>query len=218
MIRTISLDFVNAFLVEVEGGYVLIDTGIPAHWEKLDKALAAAGCVPGKLKLVVITHGDWDHTGNGAKLREKYGAPIAMHPDDAFMAERLVFLERTVRSFSRRIQFAILRLMMRLRKNAVEFRGFKPEVLLRDGQSLAEYGFAAKVIHIPGHTKGSIAVLTDSGDLFAGDTFVNRKTPVPAEIILDAAELEKSLARLRGMSVKTIYPGHGTPFEASLVL
>ena len=44
----------------------------------LDK-LAGAGCQPGQLKLIVLTHGDVDHAGNAAYLREKYGAPIASH-------------------------------------------------------------------------------------------------------------------------------------------
>jgi hydroxyacylglutathione hydrolase len=38
--------------------------------------------------LIVITHGDFDHIGNAAYLRQKFGAKIAMHADDVGMAER----------------------------------------------------------------------------------------------------------------------------------
>ena len=38
--------------------------------------------------MIVITHGDFDHIGNAAYLRQKFGAKIAMHADDVGMAER----------------------------------------------------------------------------------------------------------------------------------
>jgi glyoxylase-like metal-dependent hydrolase (beta-lactamase superfamily II) len=74
--------------VETDAGLVLIDTGGSNKRAKLEKELGGAGCQPGNLKLIVITHGDFDHTGNAAYLREQFGAQIAMHQDDAGMAER----------------------------------------------------------------------------------------------------------------------------------
>lgn len=211
-IKVINLDFVNAYLVEVKDGYILIDTGLPQQWEKLDKELMSSGCSPGRLKLVMITHGDWDHTGNCAMLQEKYKAKIAMHSADAFMAEGFVLLKRKIRTLSRRIFFMFMMLMMKLRKNKIKFNKFKPDMLLADGQDMGEYGFDAKIIHIPGHTIGSIGILTNEGDLFAGDTFVNRKKPDSAEIIANLQELENSIEMLKKMNIKMVYPGHGRPF------
>jgi len=45
-IKVINLDFVNAFLIKVKDGYILIDTGLPQQWEKLDEELISAGCLP----------------------------------------------------------------------------------------------------------------------------------------------------------------------------
>ena len=168
-IKIIELGIVNAFLVEVKDGFVLIDTGLAQQWEKLETDLIYFGCLPDKLKLVIITHGDFDHTGNCAKLQEKYKAKVAMHQADAFMAENGVFLNRKVRTLAGRI----IILLSRWRNRKASFPKFKPDILLRDEQSLKEYGFNAKIIHIPGHTKGSIGILTEEGDLFAGDTLVN---------------------------------------------
>ncbi len=56
--------------------------------DALEKELENAGCKPGNLQLIVLTHGDTDHAGNCAYLREKYGAQIAMHSDDSGMVER----------------------------------------------------------------------------------------------------------------------------------
>ena len=86
-IKIIEMTFVNAFLVKVEDGFILSDTGLANFWEQLESELVSAGCVPGKLKLVIITHGDLDHTGNCAKLQEKYKCRIAIHKDDAPMVE-----------------------------------------------------------------------------------------------------------------------------------
>lgn len=75
-IKTISLllpyhlGSVNCYLVETDPGYILIDTGGSNKRTDLEKALESAGCKPGNLQLIVITHEDFDHTGNCAYLRE----------------------------------------------------------------------------------------------------------------------------------------------------
>ena len=212
MIQAITLGFVNVYLVDVKDGFILIDTALPGQRERLERELAAAGVVPGNLKLVVITHGDWDHTGNAALVQETYKAKIAIHADDAYLCEQPTMLKRKVRPFMLAVIFAVMRRMSRLQGGRRRLRPFKPDILLSEGQDLGAYGFNAKVVHLPGHTKGSIGILTAEGDLFAGDTYVNRGQPVGAQIILDETALEETFARLEGMDFKMVYPGHGTPF------
>src|SRR5665647_2425460 len=86
-IRTINAGS-NCFLVQAEGGFVLIDTGVAYKRAAVERELEKAGCRAGDLKLIVLTHGDSDHADNAAFLRKKYGAPIAMHPNDAGMVRR----------------------------------------------------------------------------------------------------------------------------------
>jgi glyoxylase-like metal-dependent hydrolase (beta-lactamase superfamily II) len=209
MIKIIQLDFVNAFLVNVKDGFILIDTGMPQHLERLEAQLIAAGCLPSKLKLVIITHGDRDHIGNCAQLQEKYKAKIAMHEADAFMAESGVLLKRKVRTLAGRI----LILLSRLRRQKVIVQKFKPDIFLKDGQDLGEYGWGAKIIHLPGHTKGSIGILTEEGDLFVGDTLVNFKKPDTAIFIDNSKDLKSSIEKLRELNIKKVYPGHGKIFS-----
>ena len=213
-ITIIQMSFVNAFLVKVNEGFVLIDTGLAMHWEKLESELLSAGCLPDKLKLVLITHGDFDHTGNCAKLQEKYKSKIAMHKEDSFMAEQGVFLKRKVRTLAAKI-FFILR---KLRRRKSPFDKFKPDIFLTDGQNLKEYGFDATIIHIPGHTKGSIGIVTNDGILFAGDTFTNMRKPDIAIYIENSGDLKNSIARLKKLNIRTIYPGHGRPFEMESIV
>ena len=81
-IKILELGFVNAYLLKTKDGFILVDTGLPYQGAELESKLASAGCSPGKLKLILITHGDWDHTGNVSRLREKYNVKVAMHPGD----------------------------------------------------------------------------------------------------------------------------------------
>ncbi|MGD1008232.1 MAG: MBL fold metallo-hydrolase [Ignavibacteriaceae bacterium] len=211
-IKTIPLSFVNAFLVKADGGFVLIDTGLPGQWEKLEKELISDSCLPGNLKLVILTHGDMDHSGNCKKLQEKYNARIAMHQNDYAIIETGSPGKRKVKFLSRKIIFALIIFLRKLKKNKINLNKFNPDIFLQDGQSLQEYGFNARVIHLPGHTKGSIGILTDQGDLFAGDTLVNRKKPETAAIIENQTDLEKSIEKLRKLNIRMVYPGHGKPF------
>jgi glyoxylase-like metal-dependent hydrolase (beta-lactamase superfamily II) len=87
-IETICLASVNSYLVAAEDGFVLIDTGKPEKRRDLEARLSQAGCAAGKLRLIVLTHGDYDHAGNAAHLREDYGVSIAMHLEDAQRVQR----------------------------------------------------------------------------------------------------------------------------------
>jgi len=211
-IKVIGLGFVNAFLLRAGDGWILIDTGMPGQWEILETKLSAMGGLPDKLRLVIITHGDADHSGNARQLRDKYKVRIAMHAGDVGMVEQEVPLKRRIRPWLYRVAFALMMFKRRLQKHRPDFPRFKPDILLQDGQTLDEYGSAAMLLHLPGHTPGSIGIVTGQGDLLAGDTFTNRRKPGAAMFIENAAELEASLARLANLNIRTVYPGHGKPF------
>ena len=213
-IKIINLTFVNAFLLKVKEGFILIDTGLSMHWDKLENELISAGCLPDKLKLVIITHGDYDHCGNGRNLQEKYGATIAMHKADEPMVRNGLIRKRKIKSFRNKIFFLIRILFNKM----VEYEKLTPDIYLASGQNLQEYGLYGTVIHIPGHTHGSIGVLTDEGSLFSGDTFINNKRPNTARLVENQNELDMSLARLKKMNIKMVYPGHGMPFELKSII
>jgi glyoxylase-like metal-dependent hydrolase (beta-lactamase superfamily II) len=211
-IKTIPLSFVNAYLAKANDGFILIDTGLANQWEILEKELISTGCLPDKLKLAILTHGDMDHSGNCKKLQEKYKTKIAMHKDDYSMIETGSINKRKVKSLSRKIMFGVFMFLRKFRKNKTNQNKFTPDIFLQDGQSLNDFGFNARVIHIPGHTKGSIAILTDNGDLFAGDTLVNNKKPETAYIIENSSDLKESLEKIKKLNIRMVYPGHGKPF------
>jgi glyoxylase-like metal-dependent hydrolase (beta-lactamase superfamily II) len=87
-INAINFSGVNAYLIKTGKSYFLIDTGYASKRIFLENELTRLGCQPGNLKLVVLTHGDVDHAGNSAFLREKFGTMVVMHQDDSGMVER----------------------------------------------------------------------------------------------------------------------------------
>ncbi len=215
-ITTIDLGGINCYLLKTDAGFALIDTAFLPYREKLEKELSRAGCEPGNLKLVVLTHGDIDHTGNGAWLRGKFGATIAMHRSDSGM------VERGDMGWNRKSQpdkiSLIFRIMSKVFGKPRGYETFKPDLYFENGQALSEYGFDAQILHLPGHSKGSIGVLTADGELFCGDLFYNMVKPGLFSYIDDLSEWNASVEKLRRLKIKTVYPGHGKPARAELFI
>ena len=202
---------VNCYLVETGDAYVLIDTGCSNSRTDLDNELDGAGCRPGNLALIVLTHGDFDHAGNAACLRAKYGAPIAMHSDDVGMVERGDLFAG--RKKGPRLVRLVAPVLFRFGRS----QRFSPDLRVEDGQDLSGYGFEARVISLPGHSKGSVGVLTADADLFCGDLLMNTERPSLNSIMDDAAAADASVERLRGLGIRIVYPGHGVSFPIERV-
>jgi hydroxyacylglutathione hydrolase len=211
------LGTVNCYLVETDSGFILIDTGASKGRSDLESALIGAGCEPGDLKLIILTHGDFDHTGNAAHLRAKFGARIAMHADDSGMAERGdMFSNRGQGSAFARIMRPLLKTLSPRLFGFGRSERFTPDFYLQDGRDLSEHGFDAQVLSIPGHSRGSIGILTIGGDLFCGDLLENPDEPALGSILDDVATAKASVEKLKGFEVGTVYPGHGEPFRMEL--
>ena len=209
-ITTITFGGVNCYLVTLDKGFLLIDTGFPKNRKDIEKELESAGCIPGTLKLIVLTHGDFDHSGNCAYLREKYGTKIAMNDGDKGMVEKGdLFYNRNV-NFLTKILGKLMLLF--LRTSLKKDDRFTPDILLEDGYALSIFGFDARIITIPGHSKGSIGILTNKGELFCGDLLQNTKEPAKNSLIVDDDAFTESFEKLKKLEINIAYPGHGESF------
>jgi glyoxylase-like metal-dependent hydrolase (beta-lactamase superfamily II) len=195
----------NCYLLKTDKGFVLIDTG-KSKRKKLEQELVSEGCVPGNLDLIIITHGDFDHTGNCAYLREKYNTKIAMNRYDAGMVENGdMFWNRKTGNI---IIKKLVNLLFKIRK-------FKPDFYIDEDSNLSKYELDVKVIYLPGHSKGSIGILTADKNLFCGDLFTNQKRPRPNSLVDNLNEMNESIKKIKGIDINTVYPGHGQPFQMS---
>jgi glyoxylase-like metal-dependent hydrolase (beta-lactamase superfamily II) len=205
-ITTISIGGVNCYLLTAGDGFVLIDTGYTNHRADVEQALDAAGCAAGALRLIVLTHGDTDHTGSAAYLRMTRGAAIAGHrAEAAVFAEGDMGLARKNSPWIARLLFPLFRLKPADR--------FTPDRWLADGDVLPDAGLDLRVVHIPGHSDGSIGLMLPTGEFFCGDLLTNRKRPELNSLMDDKSAAAASIRKLQALPITTFYPGHGGSFE-----
>jgi glyoxylase-like metal-dependent hydrolase (beta-lactamase superfamily II) len=203
----LGVSHVNCYLVQTGAGFVLVDTGGPNARSALSHALVSAGCLPGGLALIVLTHGDSDHCGNARYLRQAFETRIALHPADFGM------VERGDMSFNRRRARLLFRFIALLGLGLPRSDCFTPDLALDDGLDLAPLGIAARVIHTPGHSAGSVSLLTAEDDLLCGDLLANHRSPRLNRLMDDPAAGMASAERLQQLDVRMVYPGHGDPFS-----
>jgi hydroxyacylglutathione hydrolase len=89
---------------------------------------------------------------------------------------------------------------------------FTPDLHVDGGYDLSELGLDATVLYVPGHSKGSIGILTSTGDLFCGDLLENTKKPAKNSLIADKKAFSESVEKLKELKINIVYPGHGEPF------
>jgi glyoxylase-like metal-dependent hydrolase (beta-lactamase superfamily II) len=164
---------------------VAIDTATPSlPW--IAEELAARDWT---LKLIISTHGHWDHIGDNAAVVLHTGADIAVHPLDR---DRLEHPQPLFAPF--------------------EIPPSVPAVDLAEGGVIRFGEIRLRVLHTPGHTEGSVCLLAeDDGLLYSGDTlFAGGWGRVDLEGG-DPDAMAASLARLSGLEDGIgVFPGHGS--------
>jgi glyoxylase-like metal-dependent hydrolase (beta-lactamase superfamily II) len=163
---------------------IAIDTATPSVAWVADE-LAARGWT---LKLIVSTHGHWDHIGDNAAVAAHTGSEIAVHPLDR---DRLLHPAPLWAPF--------------------EIVPSVPAVELAEGGEVRFGAIRLTVLHTPGHTEGSVCLYDgDQGLLYSGDTLFAGgwgRVDLPGG---DAEAMAASIARLSGLEDRVeVFPGHG---------
>ncbi len=198
-ILRLSLGFVNAYLLRLGETSILVDTG--ASPRRLLAALEQAGQPPGDLRMVLLTHHHPDHSGAAAFLREEFDIPLALHPQDTLPG----------RLGSRGLSGLLL--CAASRAAVAQCPPLLASIPLEDGQKLHAFGIPGTVLHLPGHTAGSVGVLLDENRFLCGDLYMNFLSPHLATIAEDFDRLCQSERKLLAHPVDTVFPGHGGPFR-----
>ena len=157
---------------------------------------------PSEIHTILLTHYHMDHVGNLPALKRATGATVAIHGEDApyLSGEKPMPLPGGPKS-----------LLIRLVKPFLGWTPVRPDILLRDQDTIA----GLTCIHTPGHTPGSIC-LFDPGEqiLFVGDALITEGGRIQGSSEQFSAYLEearRSLGRVAGLDFEVILGGHGEP-------
>lgn len=146
-IHRIASGNVNCYIVADNDKAILIDTGRKKYREKILER-----CKKFHVSLIVLTHGHMDHCQNAAYLAEALHIPIAMNKNDMDLIPDNRKQSLLAKTLLGKIVLSVS--LSSFEMDSLEV--FEPIIYLKNGDDLSEYGIAAKVVELPGHTKGSI--------------------------------------------------------------
>lgn len=167
------------------GNIVVIDPG-----DEPERILNEIDRLSLKVSAIINTHGHFDHAAGNLLIKEKTGAPILVHHDDAVALTSI--------------------------SHQAGFFGFQrdnsppADRLLEDNDTINLADLSLTVIHTPGHTPGGIS-LKGPGLVFSGDTLFAGSI---GRTDLPGGSFEKMMASIRSKLLTLpddvlVYPGHG---------
>ncbi len=194
----------NVYIVSTEEGLLLVDTGtgLGRTTGRIFEAIEALGYRPRDVHDIVLTHYDADHVGGLAAIKARTGARVAIHEFDAPVVMK------------KEPPGARVPLLVR-----VIYRWFQrpvtPDRLLKDGDVVG----GLRVVHVPGHTPGSIALIREDGAVFSGDALLadedGNVLPPDPRLAEDADLAAASAERIMALHPRPLLPGHGAPSSES---
>ncbi len=204
----------NVYLISKGDKNVLVDTSPANRWKKLDRHLRHSGL--DHLDALVLTHTHFDHAGNAARLQEKYKAPVIVHRSEG------AFLARGEGIIPKGTNFLGRLLIEGIGKNLaprLECPPCRPDILVDEDLSLADFGFSACIVHTPGHSPGSQSVVVDDEIALVGDAmFGILPWSVFPPFAADAGQMVESWGKLLATNCRLFLPSHGTENPRGLVL
>ena len=188
----------------------LVDTGMPGSADTILGYMEELALSASDLSRIVITHHHLDHVGSLAALKSRTSAQVVAHPGDA----GLISGEQAPPPASS----PIMRLLFRLVTPFMPAPEPVPvDLAVRDGDrlDLGDPLGSATVVHVPGHTPGSIALhLPSRRLLICGDTIDHRRGrlgPPPKPFTEDMDQALASIRLMAGLECDVLCPGHGAP-------
>lgn len=215
----------GVYLIRGQGENILIDTG---NWTtpEYDNGMGAflidkLDAEKNDLKYILITHFHYDHTGNAAVLKERYGAKLVAHPDDKPIIEdpMLVTRAENLRRFGTTPDEVLADFNLKpgesLGLSDPEIvrrhwnRPVEVDVTVDDGDILEVGGLKLEILHLPGHCPGQIGVWNPhSGSLYSAD-IMHFPTPLGPYPIGNAKAHRQSIERCIAIAPQLILEGHG---------
>ena len=157
-----------------------------------DKIIEMLDILEAKLKYIYLTHCHGDHIGAVSEVKSKKGGKILIHRDDA-----------------EGLDDENINLSACINMGDIEL---EPDSRVDDRDLIHVGSLEFRVIHTPGHTKGSTSLYCEKeGLLFSGDTLFRGtwgRTDLPTSSFVQIIDsITKKLLVLPDETI--VYPGHG---------
>lgn len=194
----------NCYIVSKGNNAILIDTCREKYREKI-----LIACRPYHMRLLVLTHGHIDHIQNAAFLSKELQIPIAMSKADLCLIENNMAQSLEAENILGKVVLSASLKSFHEEK----ISSFFPDVFLSDGDDFNKYGISAKVLSVPGHTDGSIAIAVGEEALIVGDALMNMFYPTVSMLYHDKTLMLQSAEKISKIRNYIIYFGHGKPLR-----
>ena len=186
------------------GDLSLIDAGLMGKGDYKIRSILEKGVSLEHIKRIIMTHTHLDHIGCLKEIRERIPwAELWVHRAEAEFLERGD--ERTV--YGMDMFESMCRQQYDLQPGSFTFH---VDSKLQGGERLNLGSMDWEVLHVPGHSAGSIALYhSDKGILIPGDVVYADHAIGRFDLHgADASELKDSLLRLADLEVDILLPGH----------
>jgi len=195
----------NSFLI-VEDTLTLIDTGVPGNTKNIIEFIKRLGRHPQEIKMIILTHNHFDHTGGLTGLRKLTRAEVAAPKIDFTLDKHIIPYPVYVNVLLSLPGFSLMKKSWILTVKDID-------ILLDGGEELPILG-GLRVILTPGHTSGSISLYAPQKKLlFTGDAIKKRRgLQLPLKTATtDIDQAKASIEKMTQLDVETICFGHGRP-------
>ncbi|MFI8169700.1 MBL fold metallo-hydrolase [Streptomyces sp. NPDC086081] len=212
-LRLLRFPVGQAYLWRDGEEWTLVDAGPAGSGALIAEAVTALGSDPRAVRRIVLTHFHEDHAGGAAEFAALSGAEVLAHRLDApFVRGDAPGPEPVFEDWERPLHERAVRLL------PTGDVARPAEVTELAGGEVLDIGGGARVVHVPGHTEGSVALhLPQHGVLFTGDTVA--ASPVDGSVIpgvfnLDRDRVLAACGHLADLDPDVACFGHGDPVTA----
>jgi len=218
--------YVNVYLVEDGDALTLVDTGLPATWPLLLRALAILERHPADITAIALTHAHFDHLGFARRAQNELNVPVWSHAREEYIAEHPYRYQHE----NNRLLYPILHpasipILGRMAvAGALNVEGITGLRTWNPGTT-ADIPGRPRIVYTPGHTFGHCALhFPDRDTVISGDalvtldpyTGVTGPQIVSGAATADSVEAMRTLDALVATDASVVLPGHGEPWRGGI--